>query len=121
MYTNSIVRGVKEIIDDVLADVKTPPPSLPNLDDPETCQHEFEERNAKYNFYYTAEVVELWHNLRVEICEELFIKHEGVYWDLNIDYLADLIDDIKDEIRKDCFRRRFKDVFRLSRVRPIDR
>lgn len=121
MYAHSTERGVREIINDVLDNVKTPTPPLPDLDDPEVCKREFEEKNMRYNFYYTPMVVELWHNLRAELYQELFMKIEEHYWDLNVDSIAELIQDIKDEFRRGCFERRYRDLFHISNSRPIER
>lgn len=112
---------MKEIVDDIVGDVRTPTPPLPDLNDPVICKREFEEKNEHHKFYYTPIVVDLWHKLREEIFEENYLNIENYYWDLNVDHVAEIIQEVKDDLRKGCFERRYRDLYRLSRVRPLER
>lgn len=51
-----------------------------------------------------------------ELYEELGL--EPKYWDMNIDYIRKLIQDVKDEENKSLFDRKFTDIYQLSRFRP---
>ena len=114
-------RFITEILNDVFDQVRTPTPPLPDLDNPEVCKREFEEKNAKYHLYYTPVVMKLYRNLQDLIYEELHLKHEDNYWDLNIEFLHDLINRVRENATRENFLRRYNDLLVLAKKKPIDR
>lgn len=114
-------RFISEIINDVLDEVRTPTPPLPDLDDPEVCKREFEEKNAKYHVYYSPLVMNLYRQLQAIIYEELHLSIQDTYWDLNIDFLTDLINRVRDNSTRENFERRYNELLALAKKKPLDR
>jgi hypothetical protein len=116
-------RFVEEIVGDILRGVRTPTPPLPDLDDPEVWRKEFEEKNAKYHLYYTPLIMawlkELQRLIYVEL--DIGIHDPEHYWDLSMDYLRDKITSIKSQSEYENMLRRYDDLFKLAKIRPIDR
>ena len=105
----------------MIAEVRAPTPPLPDLNDAAVCKYEFEEKNRKYRLYYTTLIVNLFRNLEQLVYEELDLKANEQYWDMNIDYLKDLIFQVKDDFKRECLERRFEDLFYLAQKRTLER
>ena len=116
-------RFVGEIINDILEEVRTPTPPLPDLDDPEVCKREFEEKNQKYHLYYTPLTMSLFRNLQKLVYDELYIDVDDPahYWNLDVDYLREKISLVKDDFNHDAYLRRYWDLFKLAKKKPIHR
>jgi len=105
---------VKDIVDNV----RTPTPPLPDLENPEVCEREYEDKNYKQRLWYSSVVISFLRNMEKELYDELQLNHEEQYWDMNIDYLKKLIAEIKEEENRSFFERKFVDIYQLSRFRP---
>lgn len=66
-------RSMKEIVSDIVDDVRTTDPPPPDLFDPEVCRVEFEERNAPMGLWYYGLAVSMFRYIyeEVERCKEL--------------------------------------------------
>mmetsp|Transcript_1175 Transcript_1175/g.1070 ORF Transcript_1175/g.1070 Transcript_1175/m.1070 type:complete len:189 (-) Transcript_1175:2282-2848(-) len=116
-------RFINEIIDDIMGGVRTPPPESPDLEDPEVWRVEFEEKNQKYNLYYTPIIMGLFKNLRELVYDALKIDIDDpeYYWDLDVDYIKSKINEIKDDFTHEAMMRRYKDIFNIAKKKPLDR
>ncbi len=114
-------RFITEILNDVIGEVRTPTPPLPDLEDPIVCKREFEEKNAKYNLYYTPIVMNLYRHFQAMIYEELHLTHETTYWDLNVDFLVELINRVRENHVRENLERRWNDLLILAKKKPLDR
>ena len=114
-------RFITEIINDVIGEVRTPTPPLPDLDNPEVCKREFEEKNAKYHVYYTPLIIKLYRGLQALIYDELHLKIEDTYWDLDIDFLHELINRVRENSVRENLERRLNDLLVIAKKQPIDR
>ena len=113
-----IAKNIAEIVKDIVDDVRTPTPPLPDLENPEVCEREYEDKNHKQRLYYSSVVISFLRNMEKELYDELQLNHEEQYWDMNIDYLKKLIAEIKEEENRSFFERKFVDIYQLSRFRP---
>jgi len=114
-------RFISEILNDVIDEVRTPTPPLPDLEDPVVCKREFEEKNAKYSLYYTPIVMNLYRHFQAMIYEELHLTNENTYWDLNVDFLTDLINRVRENHVRENLERRWNDLLVLAKKKPPDR
>jgi len=111
-----IVKNIAEIVKDIVDDVRTPTPPLPDLENPEVCEREYEEKNYKNRLWYSSVVVSFLRNMEKELYEEL--NPDERYWDMNVDYIKKMIAEIKEEENKSFFERKFTDIYQLTRFRP---
>eukprot|EP01015_Nassula_variabilis_P025021 TRINITY_DN4834_c0_g1_i9.p1 TRINITY_DN4834_c0_g1~~TRINITY_DN4834_c0_g1_i9.p1 ORF type:complete len:271 (-),score=46.03 TRINITY_DN4834_c0_g1_i9:60-872(-) len=112
---------VRETINDIVERVKTPTPPLPDLNDPEVCKREFEQRNERYHLWYTSSVIVWFRDLEAELYDYLRISKAQQYWDMNVDYLKDLIQSVKDDFVRPCFERKFNEYFEFAKQKPVVR
>ena len=113
-----IVKNISEIVKDIIDDVRTPPKPPPDLENPEVCEREYEDKNYKNRLYYSSVVVSFLRNMEQELYEELQPPSEDRYWDMNVDYIRRMIAEVKEEENKSFFERKFNDIYQLSRFRP---
>lgn len=78
-------------MNDIIGNVKTPTPPLPDLNKSEICSKIFEEINAKKHVYHTDLVMKWFRYLENELYEFLCLDKSKQYWNLDLDYLVDLI------------------------------
>lgn len=55
-----VSKGMNEIVTDIIDAVRTPTPPLPDLEDPEVCRREFEEKNEDLHIWYNPLVMVWW-------------------------------------------------------------
>jgi hypothetical protein len=120
-YNHFIEKSMNEIVNDVVEAVKTPTPPLPDLEDPEICRREFEEKNKEQNLWYNPLVIKWFRHLENEIYEILKLNPQEMYWDLNVSYLSNLIQRVDDEEIKAFLEDRFASYVDLSKKRPVER
>ena len=112
-------RFVSEIVGDVVDRVKTPTPTPPDYGLYKERLREFEEKNIKYNLWYTDEVNNWMTDLHNEVC--ILLEMEESEWDFSIDTINDNIANIENDFDKERMDRRFVEYFNLAKKRPIDR
>lgn len=116
-----INKWCREYVSDVVERVRTPTPPLPDLNDPEVCRHEFEAKNVKHRLWHQQTYMNWFRILEKDIYMAIGLRPEKQYWDLNINYLSELLTQVKDEVERECLERRFKELVALSKKRPIER
>ncbi|KAL4481803.1 hypothetical protein ABPG74_007892 [Tetrahymena malaccensis] len=116
-----VYKGMNEIVGDIIAEVRTPTPPLPDLEDPEVCKREFEEKNEDLHVWYNPLVMKWWRLLEQDLYQELNMNPEHQYWDLNLNYIKQMVESVEDEDNKAFFESRYKTYFELSKVKPVER
>jgi hypothetical protein len=58
---------MREIVEDVLVRVRTPTPELPDLNNEEIAQKEFESKNSEYQVWYNPLVIKWFRNLEQQL------------------------------------------------------
>ena len=114
-----INKNISEIVNDIVDSVRTPTPPLPDLENKEVCEYEFEMKNHSKNLWYTDITMALLRHLELELCKEHGIDPEERYWDLNIDHVVNMIRDIKDDEIRAEYERKYIDLLQLLRFRPF--
>ena len=115
------MKNIDEIIEDILVKVKTPTPPLPDFEDPAICKEYFEARNSSKRVYYTPLVIKWFRFLENELYTFHGLEPEEQYWDLNLDYLVNLINKIKNEESKSYFERLYNEFFQIAKKVPLER
>lgn len=90
---------------------------MPNLNDKDVCEYEFEYQNFSRRLWYTDLTMSLLRNLENSLYENLSITPE--YWNLNIEYIENIIKEIKEEEIKVEFNRKYEDLMQLLKFRPF--
>lgn len=113
-----IDKNIAEIVKDIVDNVRTPTPPLPDLENPEVCEREYEDKNYRQRLYYSSVAISFLRNMEQELYEEIQKDPQERYWDMNIEYIRKMINDVKEEENKAFFERKFVDIYQLSRFRP---
>ncbi|EGR28464.1 mycbp associated protein, putative, partial [Ichthyophthirius multifiliis] len=120
-YKQFLYKSMGEVIEDILGNVRTPTPPLPDLKNEEVRRIEFEAKNEYYNLFYNDLVMKWWFQLENDIYEKLKLNKQEQYWDLNVDYIRRIIEKVEDEDDRAFFMKRFNNYFELNRKKPIER
>ena len=91
-------ENASEIINDILYNVKTPTPPLPNMRDPETFKKYFEENNKHLGLYYSRSTMDQFFELLEDTQFRLGYPQRtddeadrNTEWDAKIEFIEGLI------------------------------
>lgn len=116
-----IDKNISEIVNDIVDNVRTPTPPLPDLENKAVCEFEFETKNYVPRLWYTDLTMALLRRFEKMLLNELNMTEEDRYWDLNIDYITNLIKEIKEEDIRADYERKYIDLLQLLRFRPYQK
>jgi len=118
---SSILNNVGEIIRDIVGDVRTPTPPLPDLNDPEVCRVEFEEKNKDLRLWYHPVYLRWFRELEQMIYTAAEIPEEDQYWDTSIASLENNVSLVEDDTQRENLTRRLASLVNLSKSKPYER
>lgn len=119
---SAVMHCAREVVSDVVRQVRTPTPPPPDLEDPTECQEQFESRNIEYEVWYTPDIINLLKDFEARIKPHIPKKPESFpEWDLTFNALKKLVILVPNERQKRDFEARLFWLLSLAKVKPTER
>lgn len=111
----------KEIMDDIIDRVRTPTPSLPEMQETEVFAQQFELKNKKYGLWFGNYEMNAFNDLLNETHARLGTNPDDDWWDGSIDHIYNLIQKVTFPIARDNLLLTFNRLVSYSKKVPADR